>query len=921
MTTKIYNYLSLSGSWEMDYTEEDYLSEEFPSFVGVNIDSAVPGYVEDMTDAFKSAGLARDFKINPEYNGQRYPISATAPDMALPNIVGTFFYRRSFEWAGDWREAYLHFEGIQSAVSVWLNGRFLARHEGYSAPFDMPIPEGMLKRGDNTVVMAVSTHHIFGFDGQLISGITSRAASQYSGGVTGDVEIRTYLSSLRDAAVIIAPDCSSAAVRVELSEKCALRYEVCDSDAVLIQGECEGDFSFDTSALDVWSPESPKLYTLKIFSGERMLERRFGVRRLTVDGVHFRLNGEPYYLCGICEHCYYPETVHPTHDIDFYRNVIRTLKGLGFNFIRFHTHVPPKEYMQAADELGMLMHIESPNNTTLSEWREIVDFCSKYTSTVVYCCGNEMQLYDDFIDHIERCADYVHQATDSLFSPMSALRGLEYCWCEPDQDHLTVKEPFRHHPKRFERVGKFADLYNSFSLSQVSYNSLDADVKKLDDWSRVYGKPRVTHEICIDGTYTDLSLEERYKGTRIGEQTEMFSSIREHLKDKGVLEKAPLYFKNSCEWQRRVRKYCFEAVRRCENMAGYDFLGPIDTHWHTFGYDVGMMNEFYEMKPGESVKNVLRYNSPTVLLNDIGTRVNFTSGESLKCGIFASLYGIGDAKSALLQIELTADGEQIYHTAQTVPVECGRVMRLCDLAAELPRVDKPKELKLSASLAIGGIKAENEWELYLFPRVCEPNADGLTVCYDMTADELITSLKGGEDVVLLGHGPFPALVSTYRIALAGRTRGNLATVINEHPILADLPHEDFCSWQFRTLLEGAYPVAFVGEEVPFDPIIEVVSTHKNVIRQAALFELSVCSGRLIVCGFNFDESDPCALWLKSEIIKYAKSDAFNPKNKVGEREIRALMSGEIDNGETNTNVAVNPNDKTAVRKKKSFDWF
>ena len=38
-------------------------------------------------------------------------------------------------------------------------------------------------------------------------------------------------------------------------------------------------------------------------------------------------------------------------------------------------------------------------------------------------------------------------------------------------------------------------------------------------------------------------------------------------------------------------------LRRCENMAGYDFLGPVDTHWHTFGYDVGMMNEFFELKP------------------------------------------------------------------------------------------------------------------------------------------------------------------------------------------------------------------------------------------------------------------------------------------------------------------------------------
>ena len=111
----------------------------------------------------------------------------------------------------------------------------------------------------------------------------------------------------------------------------------------------------------------------------------------------------------------------------------------------------------------------------------------------------------------------------------------------------------------------------------VQFSHMDADPAKIDEWSSVYHKPRVSHEICIDGTYTDLSLKDRYKGTRI-ERTEMFSSIEHHLEAQGILKNAPLYFKNSSEWQRRVRKYCFEAIRRCENMAGYDFLGPIDTH-------------------------------------------------------------------------------------------------------------------------------------------------------------------------------------------------------------------------------------------------------------------------------------------------------------------------------------------------------
>lgn len=67
--------------------------------------------------------------------------------MALPNIIGNFFYRRNFLWENMGKPTMLHLEGVQNAVSVWVNDIFLGRHEGYSAPFDMEIPSEILKIG------------------------------------------------------------------------------------------------------------------------------------------------------------------------------------------------------------------------------------------------------------------------------------------------------------------------------------------------------------------------------------------------------------------------------------------------------------------------------------------------------------------------------------------------------------------------------------------------------------------------------------------------------------------------------------------------------------------------------------------------------------------------------------------------------
>jgi hypothetical protein len=226
-------------------------------------------------------------------------------------------------------------------------------------------------------------------------------------------------------------------------------------------------------------------------------------------------------------------------------------------------------------------------------------------------------------------------------------------------------------------------------------------------------------------------------------------------------------------------------------------------------------------------------------------------------------------------------------------------------------------MRLAVTLNAGNCFAENEWELYLYPSTAAAESLGeLIVAEGMSEEELVGHLAQGRDVIIFGAEPFQSNDLSFKIALAGRTSGNLATVINDHPILEDLPHEGFCSWQFEGLMEGGRAVILESESVPFDPIVEVVSPHKNVIRQAALFEYAALRGRLIVCGFKFGEGDAAARWLKNEIINYALSDKFAPKQKIDAEGLSSLIHGRVVRGAANANFAFNPNDKTARRKKK-----
>ena len=227
------------------------------------------------------------------------------------------------------------------------------------------------------------------------------------------------------------------------------------------------------------------------------------------------------------------------------------------------------------------------------------------------------------------------------------------------------------------------------------------------------------------------------------------------------------------------------------------------------------------------------------------------------------------------------------------------------------------EMKLSVTLSADSLVAENEWELYLYPNTEIPDItnEDLIVSEGMSEEALLSHLASGKRVVLFGAAPFQSNATSFKISLAGRTAGNLATVIAEHPITRDLPHGGFCGWQFESLLEGGKAVILESETVPFDPIIEVVSSHKNVIRQAALAEFSALSGKLLVCGFCFRKEDAAARWLKNQILAYAISDRFVPKEKIDRDGLLSLLHGQVTRSEENKNFAFNPNDKTAIRKK------
>lgn len=917
-TMKLGKKILLSGDWMMDFLGgEEYDTTTPPSLdKAVLVPNAVPGYWEDMLDAFRRTPIHSKLEWNPLYTLQRYPQVGSVPDMALPTVLGCFVYHRSFtldlgEVSG---RVVLYIGGAHNTTDLWLNDTYIGKHRGYSSDFSFEVPKEALLDGENTITLTVSNVRQRGYKGRPVSGCTARAANECTGGIYGDIELRILKDNIDDIWVSSAKDCSEFTVCTVGAPTADATVRVLDGKRVVREGIIKaGDTSltFSSEGLTLWSTDEPKLYVAEVSTEGQTVSRRFGIRRLVADGIRLYLNGKPFMFRAICEHGYYPLTVHPPRDKSYYRAVVRKLKELGFNAIRFHTWVPMPEYMEAADELGVLIEVETPNNTPYREWCDIVHYARRYTSPVMYSSGNEMVIDEDYIEHLRACAALVHGDSDALFSPMSAMRGIEYVLSGE-----IVDEPFAHNPGRLAVIGEFCDVYNTYSRGGTSYRSDGGDAEYLERCNKVYGKPLLSHEICINGTYIDLSLKDRYRGSRIGD-TELFTSVERHLTDKGLIDRAPIYYKNSAAWQQIMRKHCFELCRRLDTFAGYDFLGDIDHHWHTFGYCVGMMNEFYELKIGETVDNVRRYNSDAVLLADLPRRTNFKSGEKVEIPLLISNYGEPISR-ATLSIRVVGGGKvYLRREVRLSDIKVGEITELYRLAFNMPRAEKPMALKLCVSLSGGNTDCDNRWEMYVFPKAMPrvprervQNTAGVVIADDMSSDELWDAMKAGKRVLLFSAGPFARVDNAFQISIAGRTNGHLATVIADSPLMKDFPHEGWCSWQFREMMKDSHTAALDLPTADFAPIIEIASSYKNARREALIFEYRIGDGKLLVCTLNLKESDPGAMWLKNRLIEYAMGDEFDPKVSLSFAELYELCeAAPIDSGK-NDNNALNMNDIT-----------
>ncbi|MEX0844216.1 MAG: glycoside hydrolase family 2 TIM barrel-domain containing protein [Balneolaceae bacterium] len=403
-------------------------------------------FVKDM-DTTITPGLFQADGTELEWEQIRLPHTANIEPLVIEDQQwqGYMFYRKFFavEPELEGKHITLKFEGAMHEADVYLNGEKVGYNAGGYLPFTVNISDELMFGEENVLLVKLNNED----NSQIPPGKAIEVLDfNYYGGIYRDVYLVVkdklrisdpieadrvaaggiFVSyekvSQTEATVSVQTDIENG--RAE-SENIRLKYVLQDKRGkTVLTKESEltvaaGSNTLHTEKLqvqkpDLWSPDSPSLYTLtvQLYSDFELIDseqQRIGIRTIGFDEDNqFTLNGERLYLRGTNRHQDYPYIGYALSNEAQYRDAYK-IKEAGFNFIRIAHYPPDPAFLDAADELGLLFMDAIPGwqyyedglfaERALNNVRKMVRRERNHTSIIFWEASlNESEMPEEFME-------------------------------------------------------------------------------------------------------------------------------------------------------------------------------------------------------------------------------------------------------------------------------------------------------------------------------------------------------------------------------------------------------------------------------------------------------------------------------------------------------------------------------------------
>ena len=406
----------INGDWQFRYASNQRQADSIASsgfyepgriaqgFTTVKVPScwAVQGFEEPVYREFKDAPPSEGFYIK------------------------RFRVPRSF--AG--KRVLLRFGGVWASAEVWLNGRWIGRHDSGFTSFAYDVTGKVSADKDNMLAVRVR---------QVYPGYVCDTYDDWSlGGIYRDVTLEAQPAKRWIDAVRVVTDFDKDYRDADLMMKVMvmdnnkntlpgnyrspgrpymLRFTLLDAGGNTVQ-TVERQVAAHTStgretavtmrvaSPKQWNAEHPYLYTLRVELVEpdgvsQTKVQRVGFREVSTDGGVLCINGRPVKLRGVNHHDEYPDVGRATTREHWLQD-LRLMKAANINYVRAAHYQHAKGFIELCDSLGMYVGGEvslggaggmalDPGFTAASMLRtvETVERDANNPSIIYWSVGNE----------------------------------------------------------------------------------------------------------------------------------------------------------------------------------------------------------------------------------------------------------------------------------------------------------------------------------------------------------------------------------------------------------------------------------------------------------------------------------------------------------------------------------------------------